>query len=160
MKKFILSMALAFCIAGALSAQAGGSSIGLRLGYPTELSYQKGLSDANRIELGLGFRSYGYNYGYTGNYVQFSLSGVYQWVWNLDNVTTGLNWYAGVGASVAYYSYYGYSGLPVSILGQVGVEYNFNFPLRVSLDYRPGFQITNGAGFIYDGIALGLRYKF
>lgn len=162
MKKFILSLALALCVTGAVSAQAGGSSIGLRLGYPTEISYQAGLSDANRIELGLGFRSYGY--GISSNYIQFSLSGVYQWVWSLESVATGLNWYAGVGASVAHYSYsylnYGYSGTPISILGQIGAEYNFNFPLRLSLDYRPAFQITSGSGFIGDGIALGVRYKF
>ncbi len=162
MKKIIITLAIVISMAGASTVQAGGgSTIGLRLGYPTEISYQMGINNANRLELGLGFRSYGY--AYNSNYALFSLSGIYQWVWDLSAVGNGFNWYAGFGASVGYYSYsylnYGYSGFPVSILGQVGIEYNFNFPLRVSLDYRPGFQITNGAGFIYDGVALGLRYR-
>ncbi|HEY6913429.1 MAG TPA: hypothetical protein VI413_02045 [Paludibacter sp.] len=163
MKKIILTLALVLSIAGAVSAQADGQSIGLRLGYPTELSYQKALSNSNRLELGLGFRSYGYGVG--SNYSRISLSGVYQWVWDLSSLADGFNWYAGVGASVGYYSYsymnYTYSALPVSILGQVGIEYNFNIPIRLSLDYRPAFQLNgNGNGFVGDGIALGVRYCF
>ena len=161
MKKILITLALLVSMTGALIAQSSGSTIGLRLGYPTEISYQTALSNTNRLELGLGFRSYGYAYSY--NYAVFSLSGMYQWIWNLAALGNGFNWYAGLGASLGYYSYsylnYGYSGFPISILGQVGVEYNFNFPLRVSLDYRPGVQITNGAGFLYDGVALGLRYR-
>jgi hypothetical protein len=163
MKKTILTLALLVSMAGALSAQPNGRTIGLRLGYPTELSYQMGLGDANRIELGLGFRSYGY--GFSGNYTQFSFSGVYQWVWDLSQIADGVNWYAGVGAAVGYYSYsyinVTYSGIPISILGQIGIEYNFSeIPLRVSLDYRPGIQITSNGGFIGDGYALGVRYRF
>ena len=162
MKKFILTLALALSMTGVLNAQAEGSSIGLRLGYPTELSFQTGLSNTNRLELGLGLRSYGY---YTTNYSQFSLSGVYQWVWNLSALADGFNWYAGVGASLGYYSYsysnVTYSALPVSILGQLGIEYNFNIPIRLSLDYRPALLFNgNGNGFVGDGFALGVRYRF
>ena len=162
MKKIILTLALAVSMAGVLRAQTNTNSIGLRLGYPTELSYQMGLNTTNRIELGLGFRSYGY--GINSNYSQFSLSGVYQWVWDLSALASGFNWYAGVGASLGYYSYsylnYTYSALPVSILGQIGIEYNFKIPITLSLDYRPAFQLSgNGNGFIGDGIALGIRYR-
>jgi hypothetical protein len=163
MKKIILTLALVVSFAAAASAQAEGQSIGLRLGYPTELSYQKALNKSNRLELGLGFRSYGY--GINSNYSQFSLSGTYQWVWDLSSLADGFNWYAGVGAAVGYYSYsylnYNYSALPVSILGQIGIEYNFAIPIRLSLDYRPAFQLNgNGNGFVGDGIALGIRYRF
>ena len=164
MKKLILTLALVLSIAGAVRAQADGKSIGLRLGYPTELSYQMSLNDANRLEFGLGFRSSGY---FDTNYSTFSLSGVYQWVWNLSALSDGFNWYAGIGASVGYYSFNSYSGVPISILGQVGIEYNFkDLPVRLSLDYRPALQLTGagngfaGNGFIGDGIALGVRYRF
>lgn len=165
MKKIIFTLAIIASMAGTLSAQAGGSTIGLRLGFPTELSYQMGLNDANRIELGLGFRSYGYGIGFGSNYTQFSFSGVYQWVWDLSQIADGVNWYAGAGASVGYYSYNyintTFSAVPISILGQIGIEYNFSeLPLRVSLDYRPGIQITSNGGFIGDGYALGIRYRF
>ena len=162
MKKTILTFALVVIMIGTLSAQANGKTIGLRLGYPTEISFQTGMNKTNRLELGLGLRSYAY--GINSNYGLFSLSGVYQWVWDLSALSTGFNWYAGVGASLGYYSYtyinYTYSGTPVSILGQVGIEYNFNFPLRLSLDWRPAFRLNgNGNGFIGDEIALGIRYR-
>jgi len=163
MRKLLFTLALVVSIAGSsLRAQADGKTIGLRLGYPTELSFQKGLSNTNRLELGLGFRSYGY---YSTNYSQFSLSGIYQWVWDLSALSTGFNWYLGAGASLGYYSYSylnnSYSALPISLLGQIGLEYNFDIPIRLSLDYRPAFQLSgNGNGFIGDGIALGVRYRF
>lgn len=162
MKKFILSLALIVSMTGALKAQATGSSIGLRLSYPAEISYQMGLNSSNRLELGLGLRSYGY--GVNSNYYQISLSGVYQWVWDLSALSKGFDWYAGVGAMLGHYSYsigsYNYAGFPVFILGQIGIEYNFNIPLRLSLDYRPAFQLSSGSGFVGDGVGLGIRYKF
>ena len=162
MKKIILTLAFIFSLVSFTKAQADGKSIGVRLGYPTEISFQTGLSKSNRLELGLGFRSYGYG---TGNYDLFNLSGVYQWVWDLSALSTGFNWYAGLGASIGYYSFSyvnnDYSGYPVAILGQVGIEYNFNIPLRLSLDYRPAIQLNaNRSGFLADGIALGVRYTF
>ena len=163
MKKIILTLALAFSLSGVLMAQSEGKSIGLRLGSPAEISFQSALSNSTRIELGLGFRTYGY--GANSNYSLFSLSGVYQWVWDLSALSTGFNWYAGLGASLGYYSYSyvnsDYSGYPVSLLGQIGIEYNFDIPLRLSLDYRPAVQLNaNRSGFIADGIALGVRYRF
>jgi hypothetical protein len=153
MKKMFLTLALVVSMVGVANAQANGQSIGLRLGYPGEISYQTGLGKANRLELGLGLRSY------TG-YSTFSVSGVYQWVWDLSSLADGFNWYLGVGAQAGYYSYLGANGLPLSVLGQVGIEYNFNIPIRLSLDYRPAFQLTNGSAFVGDGIALGVRYRF
>lgn len=159
MKKIILTLALVAGMTSALSAQ--GNSIGLRLGYPTEVSFQAGLNKMNRIELGLGFVNYGV---YDTSYNLYALSGVYQWVWDLSNLSNGFNWYAGVGAMVGYYSYsYGNfvnSAYPIFLVGQVGLEYNFNIPLRLSLDYRPAIQFNGrGSGFIGNGIALGVRYR-
>ena len=53
-------------------------------------------------------------------------------------------------------------------VGHVGVEYNFWFPLQLSVDYRPNLGIVAGgggaAGFnttgLYSGITLGVRYLF
>jgi hypothetical protein len=165
MRKLFFTLALIVSIAGGASrAQVDGKSIGLRLGYPTEASFQMGLSKSNRLELGLGLRSHSYGSD-NSNYSQFSVSGVYQWVWDLSALSNGFNWYAGVGGAIGYYSYSylntTYSALPLSVLGQIGIEYNFNIPIRLSLDYRPAFQLNgNGNGFIGDEIALGIRYRF
>ena len=156
MKKMFFALALVVSSFGIANAQVDGKSLGLRLGYPTELSFQTGLTNATRLELGLGLRDYDYG-------TNFSLSGVHQWVWDLSSLADGFNWYAGVGGQLGVYSYMNKSYFPISLLGQVGIEYNFKIPLTLSLDYRPAFQLSAVHGdenaFIGDGICLGVRYR-
>ncbi len=153
MKKIILTLALVVSFSTALLAQAEGSTIGLRFGYPTEVSYQKGLNSTNRLELGAGFSSYYY-------YTTFSVSGVYQWVKDLSSLADNLAWYYGGGASIGFEkSIYSKAYTPVTLLGQIGIQYDFNIPLRLSLDWRPGFQFLGYSnGLKYDGFCLGVRY--
>ncbi|MBJ7882443.1 hypothetical protein [Gelidibacter salicanalis] len=166
MKKIFL-IAVAF-IGGSMMMNAqdiAENAIGLRLGdsdgFGAEVSYQRALGADNRLELDLGIRS-------GDKYDGFKLAGIYQWVWNIDG---GFNWYAGPGAGIANYSYDDDYRLPnrddsetfVFIAGQVGIEYNFDIPLMLSLDFRPEL----GFGDDYFGnddldfdIALGIRYQF
>ena len=135
------------------NAQVDGRAIGVRgggvIGYGGEISYQHPVSGANRIEFDLGlWKSHLY------------LSGIYQWVWDLSELADGFNWYAGFGPQVALFGGDN-GGLGVGVAGQVGIEYNFNIPLQLSLDYRPGFNIIgHSTGGVWDGVALGIRYKF
>jgi hypothetical protein len=160
MKKVILS---AFMLLGlAFSAQAQNISkntLGLRLGdndgFGGEVSYQRGLGDNNRLELDLGWRN-------SNDVDAIKLAGLYQWVWNIDG---GFNWYAGVGGGAGSWSYdapAGYdgddSGAVLFAAGDVGIEYNFDFPLQLSLDVRPEIDWRDD-NFGPD-IALGIRYKF
>jgi hypothetical protein len=164
MKKLIL---LAFCVFGlTLSSQAqsiADNALGLRLGgsdgVGTEISYQRGLSDNNRLELDLGWRNGRY-------YDAFKLTGLYHWVWNLDG---GFNWYAGFGAGIG--SVDGNNdhddwrdddnGLFVNAAGNIGIEYDFDFPLLLSLDFRPEFGLINNYTSDDDfDVALGIRYQF
>ena len=153
MKKFIFAMALGLSLISAVNAQKMEKAIGLRFGYGGEISYQQPLGNANRLELDLGLNAYG-----------FGLNGVYQWVWDLSSLADGFNWYAGIGASVGSFYFGSIVNSPrvlnVGILGQVGMEYNFNFPLQLSLDYRPGFYFLNSFYPTYDGICLAARYRF
>jgi len=161
MKKLILS---AFMLVGlAFSAQAqdiSKNALGLRLGdsngFGAEISYQRGLSDNNRLELDLGWRN-------SKNVDAFKLTGVYQWVWNIDG---GFNWYAGVGAGLGSWSTdYNNNhddGTFVFAAGDIGIEYGFDeVPILLSLDFRPEF---GGSGYYKNNyssdIALGIRYKF
>ena len=93
------------------------------------------------------------------------LTGLYQWVWNIDG---GFNWYAGVGGGVGSYDRkyndnrdYDNNGVFAFAAGDIGIEYNFDFPLLISLDFRPEF---GGNGYYDDNygsdIALGLKYQF
>lgn len=148
MKKTFLFIGL--LIAGILSTNAqdiADNAIGLRFGdnngFGGEISYQMKLSDSNRLEIDLGLRK--------GN--AFKAIGLYQWVWALENQ---FNWYAGAGGGIASAS----GSTAIVGAGVVGIEYNFDIPLVISLDYRPEIGFT---GF-YDGFqsdfGLGLRYQF
>lgn len=167
MKKIILS---AFMLLGlAFSAQAqdiSKNALGLRFGdnggFGGELSYQRALSSNNRLELDLGWRNRSNfnNNTYDDNAIK--LAGLYQWVWNIDG---GFNWYAGVGGGLGSYSYDNggnhYNDTFAFAAGDIGLEYNFDIPLLVSLDFRPEF---GGNGYYKNNygsdIALSVRYQF
>ncbi|GHU69114.1 hypothetical protein FACS189413_07430 [Bacteroidia bacterium] len=147
MKKIFLVMVLAVSGVFAVNAQVDGNAIGLRLGYGGEISYQHALGSSNRLELDLGT--------YWHDIEGANLTGVYQWVWDLSALSKGFNWYAGAGAYLGYFSEFG-----IGVAGQVGIEYNFDFPLQLSLDYRPALSIIPAVHFGSSDICLGVRYKF
>ena len=190
MKKFILILAASVLAAVAVSAQP--RAIGVRFGYGIEVSYQHSLSEANMLSAELTFPAF---HG-------IGAAATYDWInpfnamipWNDKGEW---NWYMGVGAGLGL-------GFPdvsknttdgvthktssnwfsVGVAGRVGVEYNFWFPLQISLDWRPVLgpsfswtkntisgggidttEKTNASGFYTDGlyagaISLGVRYKF
>ena len=151
MKKIILTLALAVSLVGALSAQVDGKAIGIRFANEFnggELTFNTALGHANRLELDLGLNHWSNSNG------GVQLTGVYQWVWGLDQVATGLNWYAGLGGSLGSYT----SNFGIGIVGQIGLEYNFNIPLQISLDWRP--TIFNSYYTYYGGNGLSIRYRF
>ena len=156
MRKIIVSITTIIIFSFAANAQIEEHAIGVRLGGGNygggfEASYQYGLGDVNRLEFDLGLNSQnGVSY--------MSLAGIYQWVWNLDAVSDGFNWYAGPGAQLLLVS----NATAVGFGGQIGVEYNLNgpadVPLTISLDTRPMFNLfSEGSEFGWE-IALGIRY--
>ncbi len=163
MKKNILLASMLFGLAiGAQAQNFSKNAIGLRLGsndgFGTEISYQTRLSSINRLELDLGFRN-------NNNEDNLKLAGIYQWVWNLDG---GLNWYAGVGGGVGSWRYNDNNGIDDNgtfafVAGDLGIEYNFDFPLQLSLDIRPELYFTSDS-YVEDNfgpdVALGIRYTF
>ena len=166
MKKIILS---AFMLAGlAFNAQSqdiSKNALGLRLGsndgFGGEISYQRGLSKNNRLELDLGWRN-------SKDINAYKLVGLYQWVWDIDK---GFNWYAGIGGGIGSWSYdkngASDSGTILLAAGDIGIEYNFQeAPIQLSLDLRPEFYLNNSGSNQYrkenfgPDIALGIRYRF
>ncbi|NRA94565.1 MAG: hypothetical protein HRU26_18205 [Psychroserpens sp.] len=131
------------------------NAIGLRLGdsdgFGAEISYQRALGDNNRLEADLGWRS---GDGYDG----FKLTGVYQWVWELDG---NFNWYAGAGGGLGSYSVDDFDDDTFFfIAGNAGIEYNFDIPLLLSLDFRPELGFGEFRDDLDFDIALGIRYQF
>lgn len=144
-----------------ISKHALGLRFGDSDGFGAELSYQAGLSDNNRLEFGLGWRD-------GDNFDGFKLTGLYQWVWNIED---GFNWYAGVGGGVGTYDFNDNrnnngdddTDTFVFAAGDIGIEYNFDIPLLISLDFRPelGFGDERFDNDDLDlDIALSLRYQF
>lgn len=137
------------------------NALGLRLGggdgFGAEVSYQRGLGQNNRMEFDLGWRN-------DSSFDAFKITALYQWVWNIDG---GFNWYAGAGGGVGSVNDnrrdYDDGGAFVFLAGDIGIEYDFDIPLIISLDLRPEI------GFLGDDspvnnfspdFALGLRYQF
>ena len=167
MKKIILVVSLIIGLSFSTQAQnTSKNALGLRLGdndgFGGEISYQRGLGDNNRLELDLGFRN-------SNEVDAFKLTGIYQWVWNIDG---GFNWYAGVGGGVGSWSYdrriggeqVEDSGAFVFVAGDLGIEYNFKeAPIQLSLDIRPELYF-NSDDYREDNfgpdLALGIRYRW
>ncbi len=167
MKKLFLS---AFMLIGlAFSTQAqdiSKNALGLRLGdndgFGGEISYQRGLGSNNRLELDLGWRN-------SKHVDAIKVVGLYQWVWNIDG---GFNWYAGVGGGIGSWSYNGPGdpdpdgGTFLLAAGDIGIEYNFDVPIQLALDFRPELYFgDNRSDFDdYDNfgpdIALSIRYRW
>lgn len=166
MKKFLLTLAI---IGGAVfnanAQQISENALGLRLGggdgFGAEVSYQRALgAQNNRLEVDLGWRN-------DDDFDAFKLTGLYQWVWNIDG---GFNWYAGVGGGVGsvddkrrFRDDYDYNdGAFLFVAGDIGIEYNFDIPLVVSLDLRPeiGFNDYDVIDDFSPDFAIGVRYQF
>ena len=158
MKKFVLVAIMA--VAGISLAVAQPRAIGGRLGYGVEVSYQHGFGETNMLQLEVGVP--GFN--------SLEAACTYDWInpGGLDFPTVeygDLNWFAGVGGQImtTFAFNWGYVG-PA---GRIGFEYNFPFPLQLSLDWRPSFGVAfNGAGasfwgdLYYGGLGIGVRYLF
>jgi len=158
MKKLVLVVALFIVAIVSVNAQTiSENAIGVRLGdsdgFGAEVSYQRGLGENNRLEFDLGWRS--------GNsYDGFKLSGLYQWVMNIDG---GFNWYVGAGGGVGSYSFDNDLTDDETFIfaaGDIGIEYNFDIPLLISLDFRPELGFGDFRNDVDFDIALGLRYQF
>ena len=128
-------------------------------GFGAEISYQKALGSNNRLEVDLGWRD-------SRNYDAFKLAGLYQWVRPIEG---DFNWYYGVGGGFGSVDFPNIpnsddnGGLFVFAAGDIGIEYNFNIPLILSLDFRPELGVVGYDGFSdnFDfDIGLGIRYQF
>ncbi len=167
MKKLILLAVFVF--GAAFYSQTNAQSIsenalGLRLGggdgIGPEISYQRAVGgDNNRLEFDLGWRTH-------NRYDAFKLAALYQWVWNIEG---GFNWYAGAGGGIGsvdvhrdWRERYPNDGAFLFIAGNIGIEYDFDIPLMVSLDFRPeiGFNDYDITNDLSPDVALGVRYQF
>lgn len=164
-KKLLLLVTLA--VAAIASAYAQPRAIGVRLGYGAEVSYEHSLGQ-NMLSIDVGVPAFA------------GVEAVVTYDW-IDPFNTAFpwskkgewHWYMGVGAGLAWYwPSLPALGMSVGAAGRIGVEYDFWFPLQLSVDWRPvigpsffGYEGNTGVAFntggLYAGaICLGVRYKF
>ena len=192
MKRLIITFAI--LIGTSLAVFAQPKSVGLRLGGTgLDVTYQHYMGKDRFAEGNLGL-DFGYNVN--GN-VGAKATAIYNFVWARPAWTEQGSWalYAGPGLSLGFVDdqvpydiegiikgYYD-NGFMLALVGQVGLEYNFEFPLSLSIDIRPyiGMHINDGKfrvpntdtvvnyeskiGFYDNGLlgftpTISLRYKF
>jgi hypothetical protein len=139
MKKILLTIVAIFAMSTMSNAQI--QDLGVRIGYGGEVSAMWGMG-GNRLETDLGWNS---------KYLGFTAT--YQWTWELGS---GFSWFAGVGGRLAVYD----DKFSLAVAGQIGLEYNFSFPLQLNLDWRPGFMLIPNTEFVGSDVCLGIRYRF
>ena len=151
LRKLKVVILLIIILLADVNVDAQTNALGLRLalgdGTGIEASYQHNFSKVNRVEIDLGLDTDIFLRG----------AAAYQWIFDLSKLYTGFNWYAGVGGGLVLYD----GGANIGIVGNLGIEYNFEFPLQLSLDLQPGYYFfKGGSDFGFGGVALGIRYKF
>ena len=197
MRKTIVIVIVTLVSAAMASAQP--RAIGGRFGTTSDdFVYQHSLSDKTFIELNAGFTDFWPHKDPTTS--TYYLSGgvhvdfLHEWIWLTPDWTPKgeWNWFSGVGANIGWkwndpHKIYS-NGAQVAtanaacfitgVIGNIGLEYNFWFPLSLAVDYRPTLGVALGteAGehynskgditkmrFYQDGLynfALSVRYKF
>lgn len=152
-----------FVSSGVSAQRISDNALGLRLGnsdgFGAEISYQRSLARFHRLEVNLGWRD-------SRDFDAFKIGGLYQWVRKLDG---NFNWYYGAGGglgSVDFDEDYladDDGGLFIFGAGNIGIEYNFDIPLLLSLDFRPELGLVGYDGFSNNfdfDVGLGIRYQF
>ena len=144
MKKLLVLVLSVLAFAAVASAQP--RALGIRAGYGGEISYQHGGS-AGFFEADLGFWA---NNG-------FYVTGVYDFIFANAGI---VNFYVGPGVQLGFYNHADASGFNAGLAGQLGMEFEIpSAPVNISLDWRPVYYFNYG-GFGWQGIALGIRYRF
>ena len=176
MKRIILIASLLLGISAAAIAQSRAA--GLRIGATgLDASYQHELNRYTFLQGDLGM-----DFGSSADAaVGFKVTGIYNMVWARPAWTDMGTWalYAGPGATLGFVgdkvTYKNElaeiktsdHGFMLALAAQVGIEYNFDFPLQLSADIRPyfGLHIGQRAGFYNRGLfgfipTISARYRF
>lgn len=141
-KAFFLSIILFSCFSSYSTAQTNWEA-GVRFGDAFGIDATIPIAAAPRLHPAL----------YFGN--SLGLATYFDWMFSLDGGPEGLKFYPGVGPEI----YIG-DNLNVGIAGNFGVEYSFDFPLTIALDWRPGFVITDNMNFHSGNWGICVRYRF
>lgn len=136
-------------------AQEYNTGVGLRMGPYQGITVKHFLDSGSAIE-GILATQYG----------GFYIAGLYEKP-QIAFDTPHLDWFYGVGGHIGswngahnHWADDNTSYTAIGIDGIIGMEYTFDVPINLGLDWKPAFNLTSPAGFWGDGIALSVRYTF
>jgi len=126
---------------------------GLRGGVSSGVTGRLWMSEGSAIEAIVGWRNLG-----------LVITGLYEFHKPLQiGEVEGLSWYFGGGVHVGFTGWWA-QALTLGIDGVVGVGYDLepliNFPLSVTLDYKPALSFLGTWGTSWGDLAFSVRYSF
>lgn len=146
MKKLIALFAGLLFSSATLFGQ--GTEMGVRfyggdydLGAALDMAFPTSRTNRIHCDVGIGGN------GVVGNVL-------YDWLFPIPELPE-LVFYPGVGGGF----YVGEYGFNAALVGELGLEYGFDFPLTIGFDIRPRFDFIENAGIHGQG-ALVARYRF
>ena len=86
---------------------------------------------------------------------RFGVAPYFDWMFALSGGPTGLKFYPGVGPEFFFGNDFDFN-----IAGDFGIEYSFDFPLTIGLDWRPHFAVTNDFDFHSGNWGFIARFRF
>lgn len=160
--KLLLAFFFALFMIVGLQVQARRykAAVGLRLGYPTSVSYKFHLNESNAVEVYAGTRR-------SAGYSWYNISAAYlvHKPLPIEDVE-GFRWYYGGGGSVFFWSFNNSflngnnATTTFGVQGYLGLEYTFeDTPINITLDWVPTFFFNGfGSGLGGGYGTLGVRY--
>lgn len=158
MKKVILIISALLCFAAVSVAQP--RALGGRIGRGLDVSYEHSLGSGDFLEFEAGINDY--------DDADFHVDGAYNFILATPNWASSgsFAFYGGPGGAIAVVDddddHDDDTCVYAGFLGNLGLEYIFDFNLQISLDIRPRIMFGDG-GVWSDGIlsfGLGVRYAF
>ena len=151
MKKLVAIIALSgvmfFITPNEAKAQTQGLELGLRFANANDFAVDFAMPlGANRFHANANFNNAG-----------IGVAALYDWQFPFAQ---GFMFYPGLGGALAIYDNgTGGTNLALAVGGEVGVEYQFEFPLTLGVDYKPMFSLVTGGGYA-DGWGFNARWRF
>lgn len=102
------------------------------------------ISKGNRIHADLGIGNGGIGADF-----------IHDWLFSFDG-NRRLIFYPGLGGSLYFLS----DDVVIAITAEIGLEYRFDIPLSLGLDFRPSFNILPSTDLVSNGVGLNIRYRF
>jgi hypothetical protein len=156
LKTLFFACIITFSLVSIGRTQDYDTGLGLRVGLYNGLTAKHFLGEKSALEGIISMRWKG-----------IGITGLYELHNSLFNAD-GLKWYVGGGAHVGFYNgdhtEWGTPETKYRVMGLdgiLGLEYSFNsFPISLSIDWKPAFNIVGYRGIWADEFALAMCYTF